>query len=150
MRPIPSSCVYMQVTDVPLQDLPIEVKSLLEMYATQLNVHVVAEFVQSLIDAVLEAVPDASSRQQVPKAKVNCTKVSCWACSNQQTQGSSCTVIVYLLQVGLLIFLSLLLRSQPAALLLQSQHLLSGGKKYSGPGRLHLLIWLINQTARYI
>ena len=62
--------VCLQVTDVPVQDLPIEVKSVLETYAAKLQVHVVAQFLQSLIDAVLEAVPDASSRQAVPKAKV--------------------------------------------------------------------------------
>lgn len=52
------------------------------------------------------------------------------------------------IQVGLLIMLSLLLRSMPAALLLRSQALLLAGKVYSGPSRLPLLLWLINQTAR--
>lgn len=60
----------LQVTDVPLQDLPIEVKSLLETYAAKLNIHVVAQFVQNLIDAVAEAVPQTSNRQPAPKAKV--------------------------------------------------------------------------------
>ena len=59
------------------------------MYATQLNVRVVAQFVQSLIDAVLEAVPDASSRQPVPKAKVNCTKGLCLL-QHSAIQGSIC------------------------------------------------------------
>ena len=45
--------------------------------------------------------------------------------------------------------LSLLLRAEPAALLLRSQALLDGGKRFSGPNRLPLLLWLINQTARY-
>ena len=54
------------------------------------------------------------------------------------------------LQVGLLIMLSLLLRTAPAALLLRSNDLLLGGRKYSGPNRLPLLLWLINQTARWV
>ena len=54
-----------------------------------------------------------------------------------------------LLQVGLLILLSVLLRAVPAALLLRCQALLLGGKKYSSPTRLPLLLWLINQTARW-
>ena len=54
------------------------------------------------------------------------------------------------MQVGLLILLSLLVRTSPAALLLRSEDLLAGGKKYSGPNRLPLLLWLINQTARYV
>ena len=46
--------------------------------------------------------------------------------------------------------LSLLLRTAPAALLLRSDDLLLGGRKYSGPTRLPLLLWLINQTARWV
>ena len=46
--------------------------------------------------------------------------------------------------------LSLLLRTAPAALLLRSNDLLLGGRKYSGPNRLPLLLWLINQTARWV
>lgn len=61
--------------------------------------------------------------------------------------GSAVTLLAFS-QVGLLIFLSLLLRAAPAALLLRSQALLLGGKIFSGPGRLHLLLWLINQTVR--
>ncbi|DBB03869.1 TPA: hypothetical protein ACH3X1_012957 [Trebouxia sp. C0004] len=109
-----------KVTDVPLQDLPQEVKHILEKYAVQLDVHVVSQFIQHILEAVLETVPlDGNLKHGIPKAKV-----------------------------GLLIFLSLLLRAVPAALLLRSQALLLGGKIYSGPGRLHLLLWLINQTVR--
>ncbi|KAL3154375.1 hypothetical protein ABBQ32_013852 [Trebouxia sp. C0010 RCD-2024] len=108
-----------KVTDIPLQDLPLEVKHVLENFAAHLDVPVVSQFIMNILAAILETVPEANSKQSVPKAKV-----------------------------GLLIMLSLLLRTTPAALLLRSKDLLLGGKKYSGPNRLPLLLWLINQTAR--
>ena len=68
---------------------------------------------------------------------------------HSQNSWLSSSLTSFLLQVGLLMMLSLLLRAEPAALLLRSQALLDGGKKFSGPNRLPLLLWLINQTARY-
>ena len=59
----------MQVTDVPLQDLPQNVKHILESYAANLDVQVVSQFVQRLIDAVLETIPEGNNKQ-APKAKV--------------------------------------------------------------------------------
>ena len=62
--------LYVQVTDVPLQDLPHDVKHILESYAASLDVQVVSQFVQRLIDAILETVPEGNNKQ-APKAKVS-------------------------------------------------------------------------------
>lgn len=65
--------VLLQVTDVPLQDLPQEVKHILEKYAAQLDVHIVSQFVQNILEAVLETVPlDGNLKHGIPKAKVCC------------------------------------------------------------------------------
>ena len=61
----------LQVTDIPLQDLPLEVKHILENYAAHLDVHVVSEFIMSILAAILETVPEGKSNQSVPKAKVS-------------------------------------------------------------------------------
>lgn len=55
---------------MPLQDLPEDVKHILEKYAAQLDVNVVSQFVQNILEAVLETVPEGGSKQAVPKAKV--------------------------------------------------------------------------------
>lgn len=56
---------------MPLQDLPQDVKHILEKFAAQLDVHVVSQFIQNILDAVLETVPDGGSKQAIPKAKVS-------------------------------------------------------------------------------
>ena len=76
--------VLLQVTDVPLQDLPQEVKHILEKYAAQLDVHIVSQFVQNILEAVLETVPlDGNLKHGIPKAKVCCKHAhtrQCWLC----------------------------------------------------------------------
>ena len=62
---------WLQVTDIPLQDLPLEVKHVLEKYAAHLDVHVVSEFIMIILAAILETVPEGKSNQSVPKAKVS-------------------------------------------------------------------------------
>lgn len=59
-----------QVTDIPLQDLPLEVKHVLENFAAHLDVPVVSQFIMNILAAILETVPEANSKQSVPKAKV--------------------------------------------------------------------------------
>ena len=59
------------MTDIPLQDLPLEVKHILENYAAHLDVHVVSEFIMNILAAILETVPEGKSNQSVPKAKVS-------------------------------------------------------------------------------
>lgn len=60
----------MQVTDIPLQDLPLEVKHILENFAAHLDVPVVSQFIMNILAAILETVPEGNSRQSLPKAKV--------------------------------------------------------------------------------
>ena len=61
---------FVQVTDIPLQDLPLEVKHILESYAAHLDVHIVSQFIMNILAAILETVPEGASKQSVPKAKV--------------------------------------------------------------------------------
>ena len=61
----------MQVTDIPLQDLPLDVKHHLENYAAHLDVHVVSQFIMNILSAILETVPEGNIKQTVPKAKVS-------------------------------------------------------------------------------
>lgn len=51
-------------------------------------------------------------------------------------------------QVGLLVALALALRAKPAALVLDADRLAAGGRRYTAPGRLPLLLWLLSQTAQ--
>ena len=60
-----------QVTDIPLQDLPLEVKHVLENFAAHLDVPVVSEFIMIILAAILETVPEGNNKQSVPKAKVS-------------------------------------------------------------------------------
>ena len=59
-----------QVTDIPLQDLPLEVKHVLENFAAHLDIPVVSQFIMNILAAILETVPEGNSKQSVPKAKV--------------------------------------------------------------------------------
>ena len=68
---------HVQVTDIPLQDLPLEVKHHLENYAAQLDVHIISQFIANILAAVLETVPEGNSKQTVPKAKVNHSSKHC-------------------------------------------------------------------------
>ena len=108
--------VCLQVTDIPLQDLPQDVKHILESYAAHLDIQVVSQFVQRLVEAVLETVPEGNSKQAVPKAKVTyCSIVSSWPlywsstkfslyqivlnqryhCSQNAVTGSHCLVLTW-------------------------------------------------------
>ena len=46
--------------------------------------------------------------------------------------------------------LALALRAKPAALVLAADHLVSGRARFASPGRLPLLLWVLNQTARCV
>jgi hypothetical protein len=52
------------------------------------------------------------------------------------------------MQVGLLVVLALALRANPAALVLDADRLAAGGRRYTAPGRLPLLLWLLAQSAQ--
>ena len=52
-------------------------------------------------------------------------------------------------QVGLLTMLALTLRASPAAAVLASEQLLQAGKRFTSPARLPLLLWALNQAARW-
>ena len=53
------------------------------------------------------------------------------------------------MQVGLLTMLSLTLRAAPVAAVVASQQLLQAGKRFTSPARLPLLLWALNQAARW-
>lgn len=44
--------------------------------------------------------------------------------------------------------LALSLRAKPAALLLDADRLAAGRRRYTAPGRLPLLLWLLSQAAQ--
>ncbi len=44
--------------------------------------------------------------------------------------------------------LALALRAKPAALVLDADRLTAGGRRFTAPGRLPLLLWLLAQTAQ--
>lgn len=78
------------MTDIPLQDLPLEVKHILEKYAAHLDVHVVSEFIMIILAAILETVPEGKSNQSVPKAKVShcLQQLICKECMALTTSGT--------------------------------------------------------------
>ena len=57
--------------------------------------------------------------------------------------------ILLAVQVGLLTMLSLTLRASPAAAVVASEQLLQAGKRFTSPARLPLLLWALNQAARW-
>lgn len=74
-KPLVDCVDDMQVTDIPLQDLPLDVKHHLENYAAHLDAHVVSQFIMNILSAILETVPEGNSKQTAPKAKVSCSSL---------------------------------------------------------------------------
>lgn len=109
-----------KVAKTPADAVPADITQAMSAFLAAKDAAAVAAFTGTLVDAAFEGVPEAvGSSKAPPKANV-----------------------------GLLVSLALALRAKPAALLLDADRLAAGGRRYSAPGRLPLLLWLLSQAAQ--
>ena len=165
---------WLQVAKTPADAVPADVAQAVSDFMAAKDAAAVAAFAGALIDAAFDAMPESASRlqQAPPKANVSLplpipvtVAASCLDPAYEpysrlllylslrvdikDTRVSGSQVVQCgLAQVGLLVVLALALRAKPAALVLDADRLAAGGRRYTAPGRLPLLLWLLAQSAQ--
>lgn len=113
-----------QATEVPVGEVPEALSTALGHFVHSKPDGALAAVVVTLLAAAVEGLPEGAAKTTTAKLAAQPPRAN----------------------VGLLLFLAIILRARPGVLVLCSPQLLAAGRQFSAPGRILHLLWALNQA----